>query len=57
MGESANYCSTCYNALGKGGVPHDSQVQAAEAAGKTPMTKKGTCSKCGKATVVVYYDA
>lgn len=57
MGESANYCSTCYNALGKGGVPHDSQVQAAEAAGKTPMTKKGTCTKCGKATVVVYYDA
>ena len=57
MGETANYCSNCYNALGKGAVPPDPQVQAAEAAGKAPMTKNGSCCKCGKTTVVVYYDA
>ncbi len=56
MGETTNYCSNCYNALGKGSVPADPQVQAAEAAGKAPMTKNGACSKCGKTTVVVYYE-
>lgn len=57
MGETANYCSSCYNALGKGDVPPDPRVQAAEAEGKAPMTKNGSCSKCGKSSVVVYYDA
>lgn len=56
MGDTASYCSDCYNALGKGDVPADPQVQAAEAAAKAPMTKNGTCSRCGKATVVVYYE-
>ncbi len=53
MGETAAYCSECYNKLGKS----DSQIQAAEKAGKTPMTKNAVCNKCGKSTVVIYYES
>lgn len=57
MGETAAYCSSCYNKLGKTGNPHDPKIQAAEKAGKTPMTKNAACSKCGTSTVVLYYDS
>jgi hypothetical protein len=32
-------------------------VKVAESAGTMPMTKQGTCIKCGKAAIVVYYEA
>lgn len=54
MAETQPYCSECYNSHAR---THDAQVKASESAGKVPMTKQGTCVKCGKATVVVYYDA
>jgi hypothetical protein len=47
-------CSECYNAHARA---NDAQVKAAKSAGKVPMTKQGTCVKCGKATIVVCYDA
>ncbi|HKW86860.1 MAG TPA: hypothetical protein VJM82_07300 [Nitrospiraceae bacterium] len=53
MGETSAYCNDCYNKLGKS----DPQIQAAEKAGKTPMTKNAVCSKCGKSTVVIYYES
>lgn len=53
MGQTAAYCSECYNKVGR---TEDAAVKAAESAGKVPMTKQGTCSKCGKATIVVYYE-
>ncbi len=53
MGETSAYGSECYNKLGKS----DSQIQAAEKAGKTPMTKNAVCNKCGKSTVVIYYES
>ncbi len=53
MGETTAYCSECYNTFGKS----DSQIQAAEKAGKTPMTKNAVCNKCGKSTVVIYYES
>jgi len=52
MGETPAYCSDCYNKIAR---VEDAQVQAAERAGTAPMTKQGTCSKCGKSAVVVYY--
>ncbi len=52
MGETSAYCSDCYNKIAR---VEDAQVQAAESAGTAPMTKQGTCSKCGKSAVVVYY--
>jgi hypothetical protein len=54
MGETLAYCSDCYNKIAR---TEDAQVKAAERAGKTPMTKQGTCSKCGKSAVVVYYES
>ena len=53
MGKTATYCSECYNKVGR---VEDAQVKAAESAGKTPMTGQGTCCKCNKATVVVFYE-
>ena len=52
MGETAAYCSDCYNKTAR---TEDAQVKAAEDAGQVPMTKHGTCCKCGKVAVVVYY--
>jgi hypothetical protein len=53
MGQTAPYCSECYNKVARS---EDPAVKAAESAGKTPMTKQGTCSKCSKAAVIVYYE-
>ena len=53
MAETPPYCSECYNTHAR---TNDAQVKAAENAGKIPMTKQGTCTKCGKAAVVVYYE-
>ncbi len=53
MRETTAYCSECYNTFGKS----DSQIQAAGKAGKTPMTKNAVCNKCGKSTVVIYYES
>ena len=53
MGHTASYCSECYNKVGR---TEDPQVKAAESEGKIPMTKQGACAKCGKDTVVVYYE-
>jgi hypothetical protein len=52
MGMTSTYCSDCYNKSSK----EDAQLQAAERAGKTPMTKQGACSKCGRSAVVIYYE-
>ena len=54
MAETPRYCSECYNTHARA---NDAQVKAAESAGKVPMTKQGTCVKCGKTTIVVCYDA
>ena len=56
MGETSSYCNDCYGLISKPGTGADASVVAAEKAGKVPMTKQGACSKCGKATVVIYYD-
>ncbi|WP_455245108.1 hypothetical protein [Petrachloros mirabilis] len=53
MGKTAAYCSDCYNKVGRS---RDSQVQEAEKAGQIPMTSQGTCCKCKKTTVVVFYE-
>jgi len=53
MGETSAYCSECYNTFGKS----VSQIQAAGKAEKTPMTKNAVCNKCGKSTVVIYYES
>jgi len=53
MGETPAYCSDCYNKTAR---TEDAQVKAAESAGQVPMTKQGTCVKCGKAATVVYYE-
>lgn len=53
MGQTAAYCSDCYNKVARS---EDAEVKAAENEGKTPMTKQGSCAKCGKAAVVVYYE-
>jgi hypothetical protein len=53
MGQTAAYCSDCYNKVARS---DDAQIKAAEGAGEIPMTKQGTCSKCGKTSVVLYYD-
>gem|GEM_PF-357644 len=52
-GRTSAYGSECYNKL----VKSDSQIQAAEKAGKTPMTKNAGCNKCGKSTVAIYYES
>lgn len=52
MGKTSAYCSECSNKFGKS----DSQIQPAEKAGKTPMTKNAVCNKRGKSTVVIYYE-
>jgi hypothetical protein len=54
MGKTATYCSECYNKVAR---VEDGQVKAAEASGQTPMTSQGTCCKCNKATVVVFYES
>ena len=54
MAETQPYCSECYNAHAR---TNDAQVKAGEGAGKIPMTRQGTCVKCGKATIVVCYEA
>jgi len=54
VAETPPYCSECYNTQARA---NDAQVKAAESAGKMPMTKQGTCIKCGKATIVVYYES
>ena len=56
MGETSTYCNDCYGLVSKPGTGADASVVAAEKAGKVPMTRQGACSKCGKATVVIYYD-
>lgn len=53
MGQTAAYCSDCYNKVGR---TEDAQVKAAEGEGKVPMTKQGTCAHCASETVVVYYE-
>ncbi len=53
MGQTAAYCSDCYNKIGR---TEDAAVKAAESEGKVPMTKEGTCSKCQKSTTVVFYE-
>lgn len=53
MGQTAAYCSECYNKVGR---VEDAAVKAAESEGKAPMTKQGTCIKCSKAAIVVYYE-
>lgn len=54
MGQTAAYCSDCYNKVGRS---EDAQIQAAEKAGQVPMTKQGACGKCSKSTTVVYYES
>ena len=54
MAKTATYCSDCYNKVGR---TQDAQIQAAEKAGQVPMTSQGTCCKCNKASVVVYYES
>jgi len=54
MAKTATYCSECYN---KEGRTNDAQIQAAEKAGQVPMTAQGTCCKCNKSAVVVYYES
>ncbi len=56
MAETAAYCSECYNKALKSGSADDAAIQAAEQAGSVPMTKQGACSRCGKQTVVLYYQ-
>lgn len=53
MAQTASYCSDCYNKVARS---EDAGIKAAENEGKTPMTKQGSCAKCGKAAVVVYYE-
>jgi hypothetical protein len=53
MAETPPYCSECYNSYARASDP---QVKAAESTGKIPVTRQGTCTKCGKATVVVVYE-
>jgi len=53
MTETAAYCNDCYNAVAR---TKDAQVKAAESAGSVPMTRRGSCSNCGKSTTVVYYQ-
>lgn len=53
MAQTAAYCSDCYNKIAR---QEDAQVKAAERAGHAPMTKQGSCSKCAKATIVVFYE-
>jgi hypothetical protein len=57
MGKTAAYCSECYKKLGKKQLPLDPQIEAAEKAGSTPMTRDGMCSKCSTSTVVIYYQS
>jgi hypothetical protein len=53
MGQTASYCSDCYNKVARS---EDVAVKAAESEGKIPMTKQGSCAKCGMTAVVVYYE-
>jgi hypothetical protein len=53
MGQTAPYCSDCYNKVGR---TEDAAVKAAEREGKVPMTKQGTCCKCSQPAIVVYYE-
>ena len=53
MGQTATYCSDCYNKVGRA---QDQQIKAAESDGKVPMTKEGACCSYQKATVVVYFE-
>ena len=54
MAKTATYSSDCYNKVGR---TEDAQIQAAEKSGEVPMTGQGTCCKCSKATVVVFYES
>ena len=53
MGQTATYCSDCYNKVGR---TQDAQIKTAESGGKVPMTKEGPCSSCNKATIVIYFE-
>jgi hypothetical protein len=57
MAQTPAYCTDCYSQAVKAKSPDDAQLLAAESAGSIPMTKQGACSKCGKSTVVMYFDA
>ena len=57
MAQTPPYCTDCYNKAVKSESPDDAQLLAAERAGRIPMTKQDVCSKCGKSTVVMYFDA
>jgi hypothetical protein len=57
MAQTPAYCTDCYNKAVKSGSPDDAQLLAAERAGRIPMTKQDVCSKFGKSTVVMYFDA
>lgn len=53
MGQTATYCSECYNKVAR---MEDDAVKAAEREGKVPMTKQGTCSHCSQSGTVIYYE-
>jgi hypothetical protein len=53
MRQTAAYYSECHNKVGR---VEDAAVKAAESEGKVPMTKQGTCAKCGGPAIVVYYE-
>lgn len=53
MGQTATYCSDCYNKVGR---VQDAQIKAAESDGKVPMTTQGICCSCNTSTVVVYFE-
>jgi hypothetical protein len=53
MAKTSTYSSECYNMVGR---TEDAQIQAAERAGHVLMTGQGTCCKCDKATIVLYYE-
>jgi len=53
MGQTATYCSNCYNKVARA---QDAQIKTAKSDGKIPMTKEWTCCLCSKATVVIYFE-
>ena len=56
MAQTATYCSDCYDRALKTPQPEDASLLAAEKSGAMPMTKEGTCSKCGVKTVVMSFE-
>lgn len=53
MGQTAAYCSDCYNKVARA---QDAQIKAAESDSKIPMTRDGTGCSCSKSTVVIYFE-